>query len=107
MPIKSVLETFQNGVGTGYDLRTIIDNLSTHEIIECIEEYANQFKPQWKYPEKNELPIDKTEVVFISSENKKYIGSYENEMFRFRIPGCEYIFSTVKMWSYFHYPNKP
>ena len=68
--------------------------------------YITYLREKWYNPEDGELPREKTEVVFISTLKQKYIGIYENEMFRVRMPGVEHVFSTVKTWSYFHLPNK-
>ena len=68
--------------------------------------YVRYLHEKWKIPANGELPLEKKDVIFISSEDKKYIGTYENEMFRVRFSGVELVFSTVKTWSYFRLPNK-
>jgi len=71
----TILESFQKDIGTGYDFRTIIDNLTDTQINECIEDYASQFKIHWKYPSKNEFPEIKMNAVFlgVKFKNEKYI----------------------------------
>jgi len=63
MPTKSVVEMFQHECGAKYDFDSIIYNLEPDQIIECVEAYAEQFKPQWKYPSKGEYPDDRTFVI--------------------------------------------
>lgn len=76
----TVLEIFQKDVGT-QSFRDIIDNLLDEQIIECVEEYANQFKIKWidiekekpLYYEKGDWDGERTDFVLIATDKGKVL----------------------------------
>lgn len=81
--MNTILEVFQKDIAK-YPFRTIIDNLIDDQIYECIEEYANQFKTEWKYPSKNEFPEIKAREIIVVERKTKKVKSFHvpNETYK-------------------------
>lgn len=62
--MKSFLDILKFGVET-YDTRSVLDNLTVDQIIECVEEYAKQFSASQfkKFPENKPEPDTKVIAV--------------------------------------------
>lgn len=94
--MKSIIEIFQKDYGT-YPFRTIIDNLTDDQIIECIEEYTNQFREECENPNANA-----EEEIEVMTSNQRHqlvlFDKIENELSRrpFSNEELEFILKAVK-----------